>query len=95
MKGAVRVVALFEALKGLVVLLAATGVLAFVHKDLEAIAVKLVEHAHLDPAARYPEIFITAAGDLQDSRLALLALGAAAYSALRFIEVFDLVLGAA
>ena len=45
LKGAVRVVAVFETLKGLVVLLAATGVLALVHKDLEAVAYKLVEHA--------------------------------------------------
>jgi uncharacterized membrane protein (DUF2068 family) len=79
----------------LVVLLAATGVLALVHKDLETVAFKLVEHAHLDPAARYPQIFITAASNLQDTRLALLALGAAAYSALRFIEAFGLLRGRA
>jgi len=95
LKGAVRLVALFEAFKGLVVLLAATGVLALVHKDLEAMAVKLVRHAHLDPAAKYPEIFIAAAGDLQNTRLTLLALGAAAYSALRFIEAFGLLRGRA
>jgi uncharacterized membrane protein (DUF2068 family) len=95
LKGAVRVVAVFETLKGLVVLLAATGVLALVHKDLEAVAYKLVEHAHLDPAARYPQIFITAASNLQNTRLALLALGAAAYSALRFIEAFGLLRGRA
>ena len=40
-------------------------------------------------------VFITAAGDLQDSRLALLALGAAAYSVLRFIEAFGLLRGRA
>jgi uncharacterized membrane protein (DUF2068 family) len=95
LKGAVRLIALFEALKGLVVLLAASGVLALVHKDLEAVAVKLVEHAHLDPASRYPQIFITASGNLQNTRLALLALGAAAYSALRFIEAFGLLRGRA
>lgn len=95
LKSAVRVIALFETLKGLVVLLAATGVLALVHKDLEAVAFKLVEHAHLDPASRYPRIFITAASNLQNTRLALLALGAAAYSALRFIEAFGLLRGRA
>jgi uncharacterized membrane protein (DUF2068 family) len=90
LKGAVRTIALFEGLKGLVVLLAATGALTLVHKDLAALAVKLVEHAHLDPAARYPEIFITAASNLQNTRLALLALGAATYSGLRFIEAYGL-----
>jgi uncharacterized membrane protein (DUF2068 family) len=95
LKGAVRVIALFESFKGLVVLLAATGALAFVHRDLAAVAIKLVEHAHLDPASRYPEIFITAASNLQSTRLTLLALGAAAYSALRFIEAYGLLRGRA
>jgi uncharacterized membrane protein (DUF2068 family) len=95
LKGAVRVIALFESFKGLVVLLAATGVLALVPQDLAAAAIKLVEHAHLDPASRYPGISITAASNLQNTRLTLLAFGAAAYPALRFIEAYGLLRGRA
>ena len=73
---------------GLVVLLAATGVLALVHKDLEAVAFKLVEHAHLDSGGEISTDLHHRRGNLQNTRLALLALGAAAYSALRFIEAF-------
>ncbi|MFT3664985.1 DUF2127 domain-containing protein [Piscinibacter sp.] len=93
MNSAVRFVALLEALKGLLSLLAATGLLSLVHKDLHALALRLVEHAHLNPAARYPEIFLAAASNLQNSRLVFLALGAAAYSVLRFVEAYGLFRG--
>ena len=86
----IRVVALFEAFKGLVVLMAATGMLSLLHRDLHDIAIRLVHHAHLDPASRYPQIFIDAASHLQDSRLRLLALGAAAYSLVRLVEAYGL-----
>jgi uncharacterized membrane protein (DUF2068 family) len=87
---AIRLVAYFEAFKGLLVIAAATGLLALVHKDLQDLAARLVEHTHLNPASRYPRIFIDAAARLQDSRLVLLALGAAAYSLLRLIEAYGL-----
>jgi uncharacterized membrane protein (DUF2068 family) len=87
---AIRVVAYFEALKGAVVLLAATGLLSLVHRDLYAVAAALVEHAHLNPASRYPQIFLDAAAKLQDTRLLLLAAGAAMYSLIRFAEAYGL-----
>jgi len=86
----IRTVAYVEALKGLIVLLGATGILAIIHRDLHGAAVRLVEHAHLNPAARYPRIFVDAAAQLQDVRLVLLALGAAGYAAVRFAEAYGL-----
>jgi len=87
---ALRAVAVFEALKGLVVLLAATGMLSLIHKDLHDVAARLVEHAHLNPASKYPRIFVDAAAHWQNAHLALLALGAAAYSLVRFVEAYGL-----
>ncbi len=87
---AIRAIALIEALKGAVVLLAGTGVLTLIHRDLHQLAVRLVEHSHLNPASKYPRIFIDALGNLHDSQLLLLALGAALYSALRFVESYGL-----
>lgn len=86
----IRIIAVFEAFKGIVVLLAASGLLSLLHRDIHEIAVRLVHHAHLDPASHYPQIFIVAADHLQDSRLLLLALGAAAYSAVRLAEAYGL-----
>jgi uncharacterized membrane protein (DUF2068 family) len=86
----IRAVAYFEAFKGALVLAAATGLLPLVHRNLYELAVTLVAHTHLNPASKYPEIFLDAAARLQDSRLLLLAAGAAAYSGVRFIEAYGL-----
>ena len=87
---AIRGRAFFEALKGVAVLLAGSGLLSFVHKDIYVIAVTLVEHAHLNPASRYPQIFLDAASQLTDTRLVLLAVGAAVYALVRLIEAYGL-----
>ena len=87
---ALRTVALFEACKGLLALAAASGLLALLHGDLHGLAVRLVHHLHLNPAAHYPQVFIDFAQHLQDTRLGLLAAGAAAYAALRLAEAYGL-----
>lgn len=86
----IKVIAAFEAFKGFVAIAAASGFLLLVHQDLHALAVRLVEHAHLNPAAKYPRIFIEATTHLHNPKLALLALGAAAYSLARFVEAYGL-----
>jgi uncharacterized membrane protein (DUF2068 family) len=86
----VRSVAIFEGAKGLVVLVAGFGLLSLIHRDVEAVAESVVRHLHLNPANHYPEIFIRAAGNVKNSRLALLAAGAFVYSAIRLVEAFGL-----
>jgi len=89
-KGGVRVVAVFEAVKGALVLAAGFGMLAALHVDLGVAADELVEAFHLDPASRYPRIFIQAAESIGDGRLWLLAAGAMAYALMRFVEAYGL-----
>ena len=86
----VRAVAVFEALKGSLVLLAGFGLLALVHRDLEDLAERLVRHSHLDPASHYPRVFVEAAAHMNDSRLRTLAALAFAYSVVRFVEAYGL-----
>ena len=85
-----RAIAFFEGAKGMLVLLAGLGVLSLIHRDLEQVADHIVRHFHLDPASRYPRIFLEAAARTDDSRLMWLAAGAAAYSVVRFIEAYGL-----
>lgn len=87
---AIRTVALFEAAKGLLVLLAGFGLLSLVHHDAQGFAERLLAHAHLNPASRYPGIFVELTKQLTDSRLVLMAAGAAAYAVVRFIEAYGL-----
>lgn len=86
----VRAVALFEAAKGLIVVVAGLGLLTLVHRDAQHAAETVVRHLHLNPARHYPRVFIEAAGRMTSSRLWLLAGGAFAYSAVRFIEAYGL-----
>jgi uncharacterized membrane protein (DUF2068 family) len=88
----IRAVAYFEALKGAVVLLTATGLLSLIHRDLYGVAAAFIEHTHLNPASKFPQILLDAASRLQDSRLLLLAAGATLYSLVRFIEAYGLFL---
>lgn len=86
----VRAVAVFEAAKGLLVLLVGLGLLSLVHQDVQAFAERLVRHSHLNPASHYPQIFVEAAGRVTDTHLWLLALAAAAYAFVRGIEAYGL-----
>jgi len=83
-------VALFEGAKGGLVLLTGFGLLAFIHRDLHNAAEELVRHFHLNPAHRYPRIFLDAAARVTDTKLWLLALSAFLYAVVRFIEAFGL-----
>jgi uncharacterized membrane protein (DUF2068 family) len=85
-----RAIALFEAGKGLAVLVAGSGILLLVHRDVQAMAERLVAHLHLNPASRYPRIFLHVVTEATPGRLRLLALGALIYALLRFAEAWGL-----
>ncbi len=85
-----KTVAIFEALKGSIVLLAAAGMISLVHEGAQAVAEEIVLQFHLNPASRYPHIFLDAVASLSSGKLWLLAAGACCYAALRFLEAFGL-----
>ena len=86
----IRLVALFEAAKGALILLAGFGLLALVHRDLQYVADEVVRRFHLNPARHYPRIFIEASGKATDTRLWLLAGAALLYAVFRFVEAYGL-----
>jgi uncharacterized membrane protein (DUF2068 family) len=86
----VRAVALFEAVKGLVVIVAGFGLLALIHRNVQAIAEEVVRHLHFNPAKRFPRILLDAAAVATDSHLWALALAALAYALVRFVEAVGL-----
>ena len=87
---AVRFVAYLEATRGIVVLVAATGLLSLIHRNVYDVAALLIDHAHLNPASKYPQIFLDAAAQVGDSRLLMLAAGAGLYAAVRLVEAYGL-----
>lgn len=87
---AVRAVAVFEAAKGALVLLAGLGSLVLVHEDVQHVAELLVGHLHLNPARRLSHLFMDAAAVLTEAHLRLAAAVAVAYAAVRFVEAWGL-----
>jgi uncharacterized membrane protein (DUF2068 family) len=85
-----RAVAIYEAAKGALVLLAGFELLSLMHRDAQHLAEQLVAHLHLNPAKGYPRVFIDAATNLTDTRLWLLAAFALAYVGIRWIEAYGL-----
>lgn len=87
---ALRAVATVEFFKGLVVLLAGFGVLSLVHRDAWDVAESFLEWLRISPDAHYAQVFLNLADQVTDTKLWLVALGALAYSTLRFGEAYGL-----
>ncbi|SEK98789.1 DUF2127 domain-containing protein [Nitrosovibrio tenuis] len=85
-----RWVAAFEAVKGILVLATAAAAFEFFHKDAQQAAERLVGHFHLNPASRYPRIFLEMASNLTNIHLLALGLGALAYAVIRLVEAYGL-----
>jgi len=82
--------AIFEAAKGLLVLVTGLGIFHFIHHDLHAIAAQILEHLHFHPASHNPLIFLDALAHLNNWQLWTLAMSALLYSLVRFTEAYGL-----
>lgn len=86
----VQFIALFEATKGVLVFVAGFGLLALIHRDLQALAENVVDHLHLNPASHFSQAFIEWASNVTDAKLRLFATIAIVYASVRFIEAYGL-----
>ena len=86
----VRLIAVWEVVKGVLVLLAAGLFVKFIAPDTEHAVEHIVAHFHLNPAGHTSRIFEKAIDNLADTRVVLLAVGAGLYALLRFVEGYGL-----
>jgi uncharacterized membrane protein (DUF2068 family) len=86
----VRAIAVLEATKGGLVLVVGFGLLSLIHHNVQYVAEQIVSHLHLNPANRYPRIFIAALTETSETPVMLLAVGAASYALVRFVEAYGL-----
>ncbi len=89
-RSALHAVALLEATKGILIITAGFGLLALIHRNVQALAEEIVRHFHLNPASSFPRIFLEVAATADGGRLHLLALGAFGYASVRFVEAWGL-----
>ena len=85
-----RAIATFELTKGLVVLLAGFGALSLMHRDVWDVAVSLLRLLHIKHHYHYADVFLRVASNVNDRELILVAVVAALYSIVRFIEAYGL-----
>jgi uncharacterized membrane protein (DUF2068 family) len=89
-KGGLHVISIIEATKGLLILLAGFGLLEFMHQDIYLDAEQLIRYFHLNPASRFPRIFLELADHVTDGQLWVMALSALLYALARFVEAYGL-----
>jgi uncharacterized membrane protein (DUF2068 family) len=87
---ALRAVAVFEAAKGTLVLVAGFGLAGLLHHEGNRVADLLVSRLHLNAANQHARIFLDLLGDLSSGRLWVLAALAVTYACVRFIEAYGL-----
>lgn len=85
-----RAVAIFEAVKGVLILLLGLGLLSLLHKDFEDVAENLLFRLHINAEHRVGRAIVDAASKLTDARLWAIAGAAAADAAVRFVEAWGL-----
>lgn len=71
-------------------MLAGFGVLSLVHRDAWDVAESFLEWLHISPDTHYAQVFLNLADQVTDAKLWCVALGALAYSSLRFLEAYGL-----
>jgi uncharacterized membrane protein (DUF2068 family) len=90
LKQGLRAVAIFEAFKGTLALLAAGGLFYFIPRDLRHIVTELVGRLHLNPGKSYPSIFNRVLQDTSNVQLWTIAGLVVAYAVIRFVEAYGL-----
>jgi uncharacterized membrane protein (DUF2068 family) len=89
-KRLLRVVASFEFIKGIFVLLVGLSALLLVHRDAWMLAERLLDLLRVNTGRHWAQLFLDFADDITDARLWAAAQLAFAYSALRFAEAYGL-----
>jgi uncharacterized membrane protein (DUF2068 family) len=91
-KKGLRAVAILEAVKGLLAIVASFAFLEIVHKnvDLEDAAQDLLYYLHIDPDRHLSHMFVHAAGKVMDANVTLVLTILFVYAAGRLIEGYGL-----
>jgi len=85
-----RGIAVFEALKGVLALLIGIWVLTLMHKDMEAVAARMLDALHLNPGGHFSGRVIHFAERLTDRNLWIFIFGVIVYALIRFVEAAGL-----
>jgi uncharacterized membrane protein (DUF2068 family) len=86
----IQMIAMFEALKGILALLAGIGLLSLLHQDIHQIALNIIGHYSLNEHSHLTSAFLHWTEIIQNENRFQLALFGVAYIGLRFLEAYGL-----
>ncbi len=89
-RAGLRSIAVFEAFKGLLGLVAAIAILTIAHKDISDLAERAMNAVHMDPDSRIADRIFDATDNATPRGLILFAMGGFVYAAIRFAEAYGL-----
>ena len=89
-KFGVRAIAVFEAVKGTIGLIAGFGILSLMHRDIAEFAEDLVGFLHLNSEGRLANRLVETITKLNPANIKLFFYLALAYAAVRFVEAYGL-----
>jgi uncharacterized membrane protein (DUF2068 family) len=89
-KTGVHVIAIFEAVKGVLGLLAGFGILSLIHRDIPAFADDLIEVLHLNNEGHLAHRIVETVTRLNPSNIKVFFALSLVYAAVRFIEAYGL-----
>ena len=89
-KDLLRIIAIFEAVKGVAVLVASVGVISLLHRDLHRIALELLVHFDFNPGAHYPALLLHYAEVINRADIRAIVVLALGYFGLRASEAYGL-----
>lgn len=87
---ALRAIALFEMVKGIVAIIASLGLLSLANQHVRDLTYLLISYFHLDSDAHYFKTLFDYSDLLGNENLLTVVLMAWAYAAMRFVESFGL-----
>ncbi|NTU68822.1 MAG: DUF2127 domain-containing protein [Chlorobiaceae bacterium] len=88
--GGLRAIAMFEAAKGLLVLMICLALFALFHGGTPVTVALLVRQLPFDPARHFPKIFGMVSAGISSGQLHLLVMIALLYTVMRFVEAYGL-----
>lgn len=83
-------IALLEAAKGVIVIVAGFGIAAVWHRDAQVLVEAIVSRLHMNPASHYPSVLLSLATHPDDPRLWAIGGAALIYAAMRLTEACGL-----
>lgn len=87
---AVRAIAVFETVKGILGLIVGVTLISLLHRDLRTVAENVLSYLHVDPTGNLAQAFVERASKINESNIIIFVALAFAYALVRFVEAYGL-----